>query len=463
MAYSDPAQGGAAAAFDDAYEAAGSATLSVYKTVNGGTEAAEGESFTFDLYEGEGTEGELLGTVSTQAGASADFAAIEYTFEDAGKTFVYTVHETGHNEEGWFAASDVTATVTVSDNGDGTLSTTVTYSNGTDAAAFDNTHSVATAQIKIAKTVNGGPLLEHEQFTFDLLDSEGNNLGTVTIKGTDEKPVAAFENLTFDKTGTYVYTIHETSDLGDGWGNDADVTVTVTVERDEAAKQLVASVEYDRADADNDAAKFNNLHDDQLAVATIKVDKTVNSQKLDQVSEKFTFALLDAEGNQIGMDITVDGTSTGEFEPIEYDEPGTYEYTVHETSDHGQGWVNAADVKVSVEVGYADNGRDLEVKAITYNGEEGDAAKFNNTSEHYPPDTPVSPEKPDNPDTPDTPEKPTTPATPTQPETPTQPHAIPKTADETPVEGMALAAGAGITTMSLGMFLALRSRKRDER
>ena len=432
---------------NNTYEATGTATISVYKTVNGGTEAKPGEVFTFDLLD---SEGNTLGTVETEMGKVADFDELQYTLDDAGETFTYTIHEVGHDGDGWTAASDVTATVTVSDNGDGTLSTTVAYSNGTNAADFDDTHSVATAEIKVAKTVNGGPLQEHEQFTFELLDSDGKGLGSVTIKGTDEHPVATFEGLTFDKTGTYTYTIHETSDLGDGWQNDGDVIVTITVERDEGAKQLVATVEYDRTDIDNNAAQFDNLHDDQLAVATIKVDKTVNNQKLDQVTEKFTFALLDADGNQIGNDITVDGTTTAEFEPIAYDEPGTYAYTVHETSDHGDGWVNAPDVKVSVEVGYADNGRDLEVKAITYNGEKGDAAKFNNTSTHYPPDEPVTPEKPDQPDTPKS------------PETPTQPHAIPKTADETPVEGMALAAGAGLTVMSLGAFLALRSRKRDE-
>ena len=39
---------------------------------------------------------------------------------------------------------------------------------------------------------------------------------------------------------------------------------------------------------------------------------------------------------------------------------------------------------------------------------------------------------------------------------------VPKTGDETPVEAMALTAAAGATLAATGLFLGLRSRKRNE-
>ena len=40
---------------------------------------------------------------------------------------------------------------------------------------------------------------------------------------------------------------------------------------------------------------------------------------------------------------------------------------------------------------------------------------------------------------------------------------VPKTGDESPVEAMALTAAAGATLAATGLFLGLRSRKRNER
>ncbi len=137
MEYSNTKEG--AAGFDNTYKATGEATISVYKTVNGGTDAKPGERFTFELYragaDGKAT-GEALGTVETEMGRVASFDALKLT--EAG-TYAYVVHETGHNSDGWTAASDVTATVTATDNGKGGLDVAVEYSNTKEGAAwFDN-------------------------------------------------------------------------------------------------------------------------------------------------------------------------------------------------------------------------------------------------------------------------------------------------------------------------------------
>ena len=64
----------------------------------------------------------------TEAG-TATFGPINYTEAHAGKTYEYTITESGSNfPNGWSASpASITATVAVTDKGDGTLETTVTY------------------------------------------------------------------------------------------------------------------------------------------------------------------------------------------------------------------------------------------------------------------------------------------------------------------------------------------------
>ena len=253
--------------------------LKVKKTVVGGTEAVAGEWFEFELKD---ADGKVLSTASAQAGGTASFAGIAYTAADAGKTFEYTVHEVGHNSEGWFAADDVTAIVKVSDNGDGTLKAEVSYSNGVNAAEFDDVKSSAVGKIELFKTVNGGPIREGERFTFALLDEQGKQVGK-EIAADDKAPIASFDELAFDAPGEYSYTIHETSELGDGWTNDADVAVTVKVVRDEAAKALkVESVDYGGRAYEQDGAKmahFDNKFEEPKKDEGTKEDEKPKKDK----------------------------------------------------------------------------------------------------------------------------------------------------------------------------------------
>ncbi len=265
-----------AALFTNKYASTGSAAISVQKTVNGGTEAAEGESFTFELYQAKKDEatgewvkdGEAIDFASVKAGDTATFpdkdGKLHYTAADDGKTFTYIVHETGHNEGGWFAASDVLATVKVSDNGDGTMKAEVAYSNGTNAAAFDNVKSTVTGKIELYKTVNGGPAKPEESFTFQLQPQDGAPAAEQTDITVNGGGKADFGNIEFTEPGEYRYLIHETSELGDGWANDADVEVVVKVVRDEDGKALkIESIDYgSRAyEADGEVmAHFDNKY-----------------------------------------------------------------------------------------------------------------------------------------------------------------------------------------------------------
>ena len=441
VSYSDGSA--TAAKFDNAYEAQkATATVKVDKTVNGVKNAEEHEKFTFTLLD---KNNEQVGDEITVNGTStAEFG--ELTF-DAPGTYEYTVHETTDLGDGWFNAGDIKVTVTVdyAENGRD-LVAKVTYDGSSiDAAQFDNIHAApATADLKVTKTVNGGPLQPYEQFTFTLFDKDGKQLGDeITIKGSDDKPEAVFGQLAFDKVGTYEFTIHETSDLGDGWTNDGDVKVTVTVARDEAAKTLKAEVSYDRSDIDGDAAKFDNKHV-ASGSATIAVVKQVNGAA-PAADQKFDFALsANDEASAAKMPTQATATTAGSaaavFGSVDFtlaDAGKTFSYIIHETTPAGEGWTNAPDVTVTLTVGDDNDGDGKLPVTVEYSRAtaDGAAALFDNAYKPVTPEKPVAPEKP----------------------------SVPKTGDESPVEAMALTAAAGATLAATGLFLGLRSRKRNER
>ena len=388
--------GSVVAKFDDRYEAEGRATVKVSKTVNGAAPAA-GQSFDFELRavtagapmpEGAGSK------ATTTGSAVADFGDIAYRLSDAGKTYEYQIVETSELGTGWTAASPLKVTVTVGeDNGDGTLKkSTVVY--GEDATAtsgvMNNLFETGSGTISVEKTVNGGPIAEGERFTFVLLDSEGRQVGS-EVTATKENPTVSFGELTFDSVGAYAYTVHETSELGDGWTNDADIKVTLTV-GDVDGRLEVTGVEYgdDARGYDEDGnhiVKFDDAYKAKAAEGEVRVEKTVNGGPI-ETGERFTFTLLDADGDKVAGTDEITATKdspTVSFGELEFTEAGTYAYTVHETSELGDGWTNDDDFAVTFTVELGED-RDLHVTRIDYGqrGYESDGsvvAKFDDRYE----------------------------------------------------------------------------------
>ena len=378
VGYSSSSADGSAALFDNAYEqASGEFQLAVSKTVNGSA-PLPGEEFAFSATaEGDGAdEAPALADVTTDGDGSAVFEVVGLSDKDAGKTYTYHIHETSEFGEGWINAPDVVATVAVSERGaDNRLAATVTYSDGTAAARFDNKHeATGSATIAVAKQVNGASPAADQKFDFALsADDEASEekMPALTSVTTEGDAVASFGSIDFtlaDAGKEFLYTIHETTLPAEGWTNAPDVTVTIAVGDDnDGDGKLPVTVEYSAATADGSAALFNNSY----------------------------------------QPATPDQPMT----PDQPDQPAT-------------------------------------------------------------PEQPSQPSTPDQPDVPDNqPDQPATPTAPDQPVNPDQPAvpavpdrpSIAKTADETPVEGMALMGAAGTMLAVTGLCLGLRSRKRDGR
>ena len=380
------------ASFADTYTATGSATLKVNKLVNGGKDKAEGEEFEFVLKDSKGKE---LSRTKAAAGETVEFAPIVYTLADAGNEFKYTISETGHNSGRWFKAGDVTATVTVTDNGDGTLKTEASYSNDSKegaAALFDNTYAApAKAKLEVSKTINGAKEdAAKEKFAFELTakdDAPMPKSAELTVDGTG---TGSFGEISYSEPGTYEYAIHETSELGDGWTNAKDVTATVTVERDETAKALkVTKVEYSSATEDGSAAAFDNTYTVKGTEVSLKATKVLKGAALKE--GEFEFQLKDASGKILqtaknGKDGSVS------FDPISYEASDLdgrgasrdFEYTISEVvpADAVDGVKDGITYDMTghkVKVHVSDDGTSGQLEVtVTYDG-DSQAPVFTNT------------------------------------------------------------------------------------
>ena len=391
--------------FDNTYEAANTAIVKVSKTVNGDAPAAD-QSFDFELQAvtaGAPMPAAGADKATTHGATAASFGDITYTLADAGKTYEYRIVETSKLGTGWTAASPLTVKVKVgADKGDGTLGAcTVTYGDNAKATSgvMNNLFETGKATISVEKTVNGGPIAEGEKFTFTLHDSKGDQVGS-EVTATKDNPTVSFDELTFDSVGTYVYTVHETTELADGWTNDDDITVTLTVGSVDG-KFKVTRVSYgdDTRGYDKDGnyiVKFDDKYEAKAAKSEVKVEKTVNGGPI-ETGEKFTFTLLDADGNKVAGTDEITATKdnpTVSFGELEFAEAGTYTYTVHETSELGDGWTNDDDFTVTFTVELGQD-RDLHVTNIAYGqrGYEADGSVVAKFDDKY-----VAPEVPEDKD-----------------------------------------------------------------
>ena len=219
------------------------ATITGTKALTG-RDLAEGEFF-FDLKDADGN---VVQTVQNGADGTFGFAPLQL---DKVGTYVYTVSErAGATANGvTYDTTVFTATVTVTENAEThALEAQVAYSKGgkaADAVAFSNSYAPAATEVKLgASKVLSGEDLKEGRFSFQLKDADGKVLQTA--KNAADGTVG-FEAISYDKPGTYAYSISEVDDGQKNVTYDAAehrVTVTVT---DDGAGHLVATVTYDGA------------------------------------------------------------------------------------------------------------------------------------------------------------------------------------------------------------------------
>ena len=349
--------------FVNTYEASGTFTPEVTKVLTGRT--LEAGQFTFELT-GTGITGSK--TATNDANGKVTFETITYTQADVGKTFEYVINEVDAGAKGYtYDTTPVTVSVVVTDNGNGTLTATPTYSAD---KTFNNTYTASGEFIPEVTKVLTGRTLEADQFEFQLTGTDITE--TMTAKNTADGKVT-FGKITYDQDDagkTFTYQIKEVNKGADGYTYDG-MTVTVTVEvKDNGDGTLTATAKYP------EDTEFNNTYVAEGSFVP-SVTKALTGRTLE--AGQFEFQLT---GDGISTAMTAknaaDGTVT--FGAISYDQDEvgkTFTYEISEVKgEEGKGYTYD-EMKVTVTVTVADQGNGKLTATAAYSSD----TEFNNTYE----------------------------------------------------------------------------------
>lgn len=283
----------------------------------------------------EADEAEADKAEAEEADADADVNADESSDESEpadpaaprSHTFTYTVTESGSAPG---VTNDASATrkvsYTVTDDGAGHLSV---VRNGDDGAAFTFTNtysvtptdSVVTDQVKSVKRLTGRDLAAGE-FTFELLED-----GVTVASGTnDANGNVTLSPIRYEAPGTHTYTLREACPnalgLYKGVTYDGATYTVVTTVSDNGDGTLTAT---HKLEGTTESAGFTNKYHAMPTQVSIGAIKVLEGRELKK--DEFSFKLV---GEDIESTVTNDADGKINFDKFEYDEPGTYVYTISE-------------------------------------------------------------------------------------------------------------------------------------
>ena len=310
-------------------------------------------------------------------------------------TFIYTVTESGSAPG---VTNDASATrkvsYTVTDDGAGHLSV---VRNGDDGAAFTftNTYSVTptdssvTDQVKTVKRLTGRDLAAGE-FTFDLLED-----GVTVASGTnDANGNVTLSPIRYEAPGTHTYTLREACPnalgLYKGVTYDGTTYTVVTTVSDNGDGTLAAT---HKLEGTTESAGFTNKYHAMPTQVSIGAIKVLEGRELKK--DEFSFKLV---GEDVESTVTNDADGKINFDKFEYDEPGTYVYTISEVKGDETGMTYDKSV-FTATVNVADDGEgNLKASVAFTKGDKSvEGIVFNNT--YKKPETPVPTPDPGTPKT----------------------------------------------------------------
>lgn len=310
-------------------------------------------------------------------------------------TFAYTVTESGSAPG---VTNDANATrkvsYTVTDDGAGHLSV---VRDGDDGAAFTftNTYGVTPADssvtdlVKTVKRLTGRDLAAGE-FTFELLED-----GAVVASGTnDANGNVTLSPIRYEAPGTHTYTLREACPnalgLYKGVTYDGTTYTVVTTVSDNGDGTLTAT---HKLEGTTESAGFTNKYHAMPTQVSIGAIKVLEGRELKK--DEFSFKLV---GEDIESTVTNDADGKINFDKFEYDEPGTYVYTISEVKGDEAGMTYDKSV-FTATVNVVDDGEGNLKASVAYaKGDKSvEGIVFNNT--YKKPETPVPTPDPGTPKT----------------------------------------------------------------
>ncbi len=322
---------------------------------------------------------------ATDADANGEESKPEVPAAPRSHTFTYTVTESG---SALGVTNDTNATrkvsYTVTDDGAGHLSVKRDGGDGADFT-FTNTYSVTptdsvvTDQVKTVKRLTGRDLAAGE-FTFDLLED-----GVTVASGTnDANGAVTLSPIRYEAPGTHTYTLREACPnalgLYKGVTYDGTTYTVVTTVSDNGDGTLTATHKLEGA---AESAGFTNKYHAMPTQVFIGAIKVLEGRELKK--DEFSFKLV---GEDIESTVTNDADGKINFDKFEYDEPGTYVYTISEVKGDEAGMTYDKSV-FTATVNVVDDGEGNLKASVAYT--KGDKSVegivFNNT--YKKPETPA--------------------------------------------------------------------------
>ncbi len=250
-------------------------------------------------------------------------------------------------------ASAFAITVTVADNGAGTLTPTVAYPEGTTSLAFTNSYSSKSATINLSgtkKLAMGDPSLSRTlkagEFSFAITSEDGAPLPATTTTTNDAAGNVNFGSVTYTqdslagatasengiRTKTFTYQVAESGKVA-GVTNDKDNQreFSVVVSEDTSKAQITA---YLVDSAGNEKASsafcFTNTYSvsgaESSTTDSIQVNTEIDGRNLN--AGEFTFELV--EGDTVVATGTNAADGSVSLDAITYTKPGTYSYVLRQ-------------------------------------------------------------------------------------------------------------------------------------
>ena len=351
----------------------------------------------------EADEAEAEEAEAEEADADADVNADEPSDESEpaaltaprSHTFTYTVTESGSAPG---VTNDANATrkvsYTVTDDGAGHLGVKRDGGDGADFT-FTNTYSVAptdssvTDQVTTVKRLTGRDLAAGE-FTFELLED-----GVTVASGTnDASGNVTLSPIRYEAPGTHTYTLREACPnalgLYKGVAYDGTTYTVVTTVSDNGDGTLTAT---HKLEGTTESAGFTNKYHAMPTQVSIGAIKVLEGRELKK--DEFSFKLV---GEDIESTVTNDADGKINFDKFEYDEPGTYVYTISEVKGDEVGMTYDKSV-FTATVNVVDDGEgNLKANVAFTKGDKSvEGIVFNNA--YKKPETPVPTPDPGTPKT----------------------------------------------------------------
>ncbi|MGO5294666.1 Spy0128 family protein [Collinsella sp. LCP21S3_A3] len=346
-------------------------------------EADEADEAEADEAEAEETDADADANADESGSESEPAAPIA----PRSHTFTYTVTESGSAPG---VTNDANATrkvsYTVTDDGAGHLKV---VREGDDGAGFTFTNtysvtptdSVVTDQVKTVKRLTGRDLAAGE-FTFELLED-----GVVVATGTnDANGTVALSPIRYEAPGAHTYMLREACPnalgLYKGVTYDGTTYTVVTTVSDNGDGTLTAT---HKLEGTTESAGFTNKYHAMPTQVSIGAIKVLEGRELKK--DEFSFKLV---GEDIESTVTNDADGKINFDKFEYDEPGTYVYTISEVKGDEAGMTYDKSV-FTATVNVADDGEgNLKANVAFTKGDKSvEGIVFNNTYKKPEPPVPT--------------------------------------------------------------------------